>query len=56
MTENPLRNRRRERSFGSQQPSTLFPQKLKEEEVVWGKTPDGEGRSEITITIVKAID
>jgi len=56
MTENPLRNRRRGQSLGSQQPPALFPQKLKEEEVVWGKTPDGEGKSEITITIVKAID
>jgi len=56
MTENPLRNRRRGQSLCSQQPPELFPQKLDEEEVVWGKTPGGEGRSEIAITIVKVID
>ena len=47
MAENPLRNRRRGQSpgSGSQQSPTSTSQKLKEEEVVWGKTPDGEGRS-----------
>ncbi|KAF9646144.1 hypothetical protein BDM02DRAFT_3181049 [Thelephora ganbajun] len=41
MAETPLRNRRRGESPGHQQSPPTSP-RLKEEEVVWGKTPGGE--------------
>ena len=43
MAESPLRIRRRGESPGHRQPPTSTFQNLKEEEVVWGKTPGGEG-------------
>ena len=43
MGENTLRNRRRGESPGRRQPPSPISPKLKEEEVVWGQTPDGEG-------------
>lgn len=43
MTEDPLRNRRPGESPGHRKSPSLASPKLKEEEVVWGKTPDGEG-------------
>lgn len=42
MAENPLRNRRRREDPSRRQSSPVSPE-LKEEEVVWGKTPGGEG-------------
>lgn len=45
MAENPLRNRRRGQSPDHQLSPTQTSLELKEEEeVVWGKTPDGEGQ------------
>lgn len=43
MGENTLRNRRRGESPGRRQSPPSISAKLKEEEVVWGQTPEGEG-------------
>lgn len=57
MAENSLRNRRRERSPGNRHSPTLPSPELKEEEeVVWGKTPGGEGRLYSFTTIINVAD
>lgn len=48
MAENPLRNRRRGQSPDHQlSPTSASPEFKEEEEVIWGKTPGGEGKLEI---------
>ena len=56
MAENPLKNRLRKQSSAHQRSPTPTPPKLEEEEVVWGKTPDGEGKLQIIHHIVSVAD